>query len=607
MNKSLTLILLVFVAFAMKAQTTITMEQKGNVYYIPGKVNGLPLKFIFDTGASDVYISLTEALFMLKNGYLNDEDFGETSYAQVADGSIVEKMEITLREIEIGGIILRNIKASISNSLDAPILLGQSAIQKLGPIQLNGNKLTITNGTSATSVEDVFQLYRKAYQEAEAGAFDESIKHSKEALSICTDKTLRAALFDNLAYCYYNSGRKAEAIETLNQALGEDYMSEQPGYNLGVYYYETGDIDKALRAFSLFVKRHPNAKDKNALMASYAYLGDCYAKKGEVKNAEDAYNKSLQVQKNTSAALGLADLYARSNRYSDAIPLYEYAVVFEPNRLSNIKRYNQLGFCYVHTGQDVKAKEAYERCVQAFRANHDLISSSIQSEDPEMASIGFEFSFYGFDAELWIARLTKNPAEAIRQYEKIYDIPSVSENFIDVDYMTWSEAYLANGKTPRAVQKAKEVLEKGLKAQPDNPELLFGISLLEDSKSIEHLNHLLKILEYEYTYTPRMFDYATVYNNIAWHYALNGNYSDALPYSEASIKMNSDHDYSWDTLGEIYYNLGRYQDCVNAMNHVMSSGDRDMVKHALELRGQSYIKLGKNREGKKDLEESRKL
>jgi predicted aspartyl protease len=60
------------------AQTKITMEKEGGVYTIPCKVNGLQLKFIFDTGASDVSLSLTEALFMFKNGYLSEKDITGT-------------------------------------------------------------------------------------------------------------------------------------------------------------------------------------------------------------------------------------------------------------------------------------------------------------------------------------------------------------------------------------------------------------------------------------------------------------------------------------------------------------------------------------------------
>ena len=48
-----------------------------------------------------------------------------------------------IRELEIGGIKLQNIEASVIHELSAPLLLGQSAIQKLGKIQINGNELIL--------------------------------------------------------------------------------------------------------------------------------------------------------------------------------------------------------------------------------------------------------------------------------------------------------------------------------------------------------------------------------------------------------------------------------------------------------------------------------
>ena len=55
------------------------MKRKGGVSIIPCKVNGSPLSFIFDTGAADVTISLTEESFMFKNGYLTKNDIIGTS------------------------------------------------------------------------------------------------------------------------------------------------------------------------------------------------------------------------------------------------------------------------------------------------------------------------------------------------------------------------------------------------------------------------------------------------------------------------------------------------------------------------------------------------
>jgi clan AA aspartic protease (TIGR02281 family) len=130
------------------SQTVIKMKRDGGISIIPCKVNGLNLNFIFDTGASDVSLSMTEADFMLKNGYLLVSDIIGSNKFSDANGNISEGVIINLKEIEIAGLKLYNVKASIVKNNKAPLLLGQTAIGKLGKIQLDleQNTLTILSG-----------------------------------------------------------------------------------------------------------------------------------------------------------------------------------------------------------------------------------------------------------------------------------------------------------------------------------------------------------------------------------------------------------------------------------------------------------------------------
>ncbi len=107
------------------------------VYEVPCNINGLSLKFIFDTGASTVSISSVEASFMLKNGYLSKEDIEGKEYYSVATGEIHEGTIIRLREIKIGDAILRNVKASVAHNQQAPLLLGQSVLERFGTITID--------------------------------------------------------------------------------------------------------------------------------------------------------------------------------------------------------------------------------------------------------------------------------------------------------------------------------------------------------------------------------------------------------------------------------------------------------------------------------------
>ena len=124
------------------------MEKDGGIYKIQCKVNGAPMKMFFDTGATSVSISLSTAMYLFDNDLITKADIRGMSKTQTADGAIKDNMIVNLKDVEIAGLHLKDIQAVVSSSLNAPLLLGQSAIQKLGKITLQGNLLTIHNNTS---------------------------------------------------------------------------------------------------------------------------------------------------------------------------------------------------------------------------------------------------------------------------------------------------------------------------------------------------------------------------------------------------------------------------------------------------------------------------
>lgn len=154
---------LLFGSFLSIGQVRIKMQKDGGVYKIPCVVNGLKLKFIFDTGASNVCISLSEANLMLDNGYLDKKDIIGKGQAQIADGSIIDNTRIILREIKINDLILKDVEAVVVHELTAPLLLGQSAIEKLGKIQIEGDEMIVLNakGNNYTDIE-ISEMFTQA-------------------------------------------------------------------------------------------------------------------------------------------------------------------------------------------------------------------------------------------------------------------------------------------------------------------------------------------------------------------------------------------------------------------------------------------------------------
>ena len=142
MKNIIFLIVLVILARDLSGQW-IQMTKRNGVYAVPCKVNGLNLMFILDTGASTVVLSLTEALFMLKNGYLKQTDIMDTEVYSIANGQMAEGTKVVLRKIQIGPFELKNVQATIIGSSDAPLQLGISALQRLGKIELDYQLNTI--------------------------------------------------------------------------------------------------------------------------------------------------------------------------------------------------------------------------------------------------------------------------------------------------------------------------------------------------------------------------------------------------------------------------------------------------------------------------------
>ena len=126
-------------AYELKVEE-ISFTKEGGVCKVKCVINGLPLHFIFDTGATDVSISSVEATFMAKNDFLSSSDIiGKQNY-QTADGNITEGTIINLKDVKLGSLHLNNIKASVVRNQAAPLLLGQIVLSKLGKIEIDNTK-----------------------------------------------------------------------------------------------------------------------------------------------------------------------------------------------------------------------------------------------------------------------------------------------------------------------------------------------------------------------------------------------------------------------------------------------------------------------------------
>ncbi|MBD5290002.1 MAG: hypothetical protein HDS26_04875 [Bacteroides sp.] len=128
----------------------IPFSKENGITKVKCTINGLPLYFVFDTGAADVTMSMVEANFMLKNDYIKPSDIVGSARYMDANGDITEGTVVNLRNVNFGGLELENVRASVVRNQKAPLLLGQSVLGRLGKIEIDnpGMKLVITHNLS---------------------------------------------------------------------------------------------------------------------------------------------------------------------------------------------------------------------------------------------------------------------------------------------------------------------------------------------------------------------------------------------------------------------------------------------------------------------------
>ena len=111
-----------------------------DVYELPVRINGvLTLKFILDTRASEVNIPADVALTLLRTGTMTQRDFLPGTFYHLADGSILKSSRFTIRELDIGGIKISQVPASIGPAKGSP-LLGQSFLGRFKSWSLDNKR-----------------------------------------------------------------------------------------------------------------------------------------------------------------------------------------------------------------------------------------------------------------------------------------------------------------------------------------------------------------------------------------------------------------------------------------------------------------------------------
>lgn len=190
------------------------------------------------------------------------------------------KIQLKEGRLEKATAILEHTLSINPGNLEALVLLGATARQQ-GALKSSLDWLSQAHELNAQNPEIMTELaITNDHLGGEQLVYAESLY--KQVVSM---RPYSSAAHNNLGFNYLLQGRHQEAIEVLNKALSLPVANDRVKNNLGAAYLLANEPDKALRLFQGTV----------GLAAAYNNLGYIHMTLGEVKQAEQAFKKALQI------------------------------------------------------------------------------------------------------------------------------------------------------------------------------------------------------------------------------------------------------------------------------------------------------------------------
>lgn len=107
-------------------------------YYLTVKVNGAPVRFVVDTGATDVVLTRKDA----ERAGIDLSGLAFVNEAHTANG-VVRTAPVRLDEMQLGPILDRRVRAFVNEGEMRESLLGMGYLNRFGRIEVTGNRMIL--------------------------------------------------------------------------------------------------------------------------------------------------------------------------------------------------------------------------------------------------------------------------------------------------------------------------------------------------------------------------------------------------------------------------------------------------------------------------------
>jgi tetratricopeptide (TPR) repeat protein len=427
-----------------------------------------------------------------------------------------------------------------------------------------------------------------------------------------------------LGSIYFDRGENDEAAAHFRQALELNPELESAYLHLGIALARAGEMDQAVDAIKSLLQRNPDS-----LVAELA-LARLYREIDLTVLAEESYRRILSSRPDFEPAyIELGEMYQTKGMEEKALQLYRQALVDNPgnarighqmvriligqDRLEEALR--ELEAILGHNPQDMDARrkiglihmeqENWTAAVEVFTTllkNHPeqhpellkvrfYLGTALERREDFSAALEV-FQKIPTDSELYgdalshvsylLYRLGRTEEAISLLEERLGEIVARPELYI---YL--SSLYLARDQHEAALS----VLNKGIAAYPDNAELTYQKGLVlegmgESARASATMKQTLRL-------DP---DHVEALNFLAYSYAESGqNLEEALRMAQRALELRN-QGHIMDTLGWVYFKLGRFAEARDALEKAVGMLPADPV--VLEHLGDALRALHQDRQAR---------
>jgi tetratricopeptide (TPR) repeat protein len=418
-----------------------------------------------------------------------------------------------------------------------------------------------------------------------------------------------------------NGSEDEQMPQLLTQILELDPKNKETYLRLGRIYMENQWFSEALELFSRMAAELPD------YYVAHFYLGEACLVSGNLKAAEASFLKTIDLEPDlVEPRFRLVEILRNpENPEGQADPekilaLFEQILEIEPE---NDRALLETALLYHKTGQSENAAYLFTELGKEARNNTrllmtavDLFISQKRYEDAVIVFSGMLQADPGNDNLNFFLGMAhesnRNPDLAVRHYLKVSPAhPQYKKTLLTIGFL-----YREMGQTDNAVafleyhqqkrpkdidiiaylsafyekegrlEKAMDLLSKGLADAPENTALLFRLGAVQDKAGLKQA--CIATMKEVIRLDP---DDASALNYLGYTYADLGIHLDeAEILIRKALDLKPDDGYIIDSMGWVYYRQGRYEEAVIYLERAAELTDFESIiaSHLAD----AYVKTG---------------